>query len=143
MELSLGAHVACEFPRVRADDRAVRQIIANLLSNALKFTPPGGCITVFAQLDIDGRPTFGVEDTGVGVAAEDQTTVFERFGNGRHDVTTTARGTGLGLAIVKGFAEAHDGEARLESTLGRGTRVTVYLPVSRLEKGGKPQRSAA
>jgi signal transduction histidine kinase len=58
--------------------------------------------------------------------------VFERFGHGRHDVTTAARGTGLGLAIVKGFAEAHDGTVELESALGSGTRVTVYLPRERV-----------
>jgi len=132
-QLTLEGRVTRNFPRMRADERAMRQIIANLLSNALKFTPPGGRVTVFAQIEADGRAAFGLEDTGIGVAADDQHTVFERFGNGRHDVTTMDRGTGLGLAIVKGFAEAHDGDVRLESALGHGTRVTVRLPVSRIE----------
>jgi two-component system cell cycle sensor histidine kinase PleC len=131
--LSLVRRVARGFPRLHADERALRQIIGHLLSNAFKFTPAGGCVTIFAQVESDGRPAFGVEDTGIGIADEDQSTVFERFGKGRHDVTAMDKGTGLGLAIVRGFAEAHDGEARLESAPECGTRVTVYLPVSRIE----------
>jgi two-component system cell cycle sensor histidine kinase PleC len=140
--LSLVKRIARGLPRVQADERAMRQIIGNLLSNAVKFTPSGGCVTVFAQLEDDGRPAFGVEDTGIGIADEDQSTVFERFGKGRHDVTTMDKGTGLGLAIVKGFAEAHDGEARLESALGSGTRVTIYLPASRIERSEEAQKLA-
>ncbi len=121
-------------PLLRADERAMRQIVSNLLSNALKFTPPGGAVFVFAHMDVDGRLAFGVEDTGIGIAPEDQAHVFERFGKGRHDVATADKGTGLGLAIVKGFAEAHDGTTVLESELGIGTKVTVYLPEDRLVK---------
>ena len=119
-------------PLVHADERGLRQIVTNLLSNAIKFTPPGGCVTAFAHMEPDGQLAFGVEDTGIGIAPEDQDHVFERFGRGRHDVTTADKGSGLGLAIVKGFAEAHDGTVTLESDLGAGTRVTVYLPHERL-----------
>jgi two-component system cell cycle sensor histidine kinase PleC len=130
--ISLARKIERGLPHMHADERGVRQIVANLLSNALKFTPPGGCVTAFARLDPDGRIAFGVEDTGLGIAAEDQSHVFERFGHGRHDVATADKGTGLGLAIVKGFAEAHDGEVVLDSDLGNGTRVTVYLPNERV-----------
>ena len=140
--LSVTKRIRRGFPMLHADERAIRQIVSNLFSNALKFTPPGGCITVFAEIDHDGRPAFGVEDTGVGIAEEDQATVFERFGKGRHDVTTMDKGTGLGLAIVKGFAEAHDGEVLLDSGLGEGTRVTVLLPVSRTEAQHSQKRMA-
>jgi two-component system cell cycle sensor histidine kinase PleC len=142
-KLSLAKTVARGYPRVLADERAIRQIVGNLLSNALKFTPPGGCITIFAHLEPDGRPAFGVEDTGIGIAEDDQPTVFERFGKGRHDVTTMDKGTGLGLAIVKGFAEAHDGDVRLESALGSGTRVTVCLPIARIERPAQSQKLAS
>jgi len=142
MRLSLDGKIAREFPRVRADERAMRQIMAHLLSNALKFTPAGGRVTIFARIESDGRPGFGVEDTGIGVAVEDQSTAFQRFGQGRHDVTSVDRGTGLGLAMVKGFAEAHDGEVKLESKLGSGTRVTVLLPVSRIENAAALRRKA-
>ena len=130
--LSLVKKVPPGLPNVLADERALRQILANLISNALKFTPAGGCVTLFAQLEDDGRLAFGVDDTGIGMADEDQVQAFERFGGGRHDVTSADKGTGLGLAIVKGFAEAHDGEVRLESSLGAGTRVIVLMPAERL-----------
>jgi two-component system, cell cycle sensor histidine kinase PleC len=132
-QLSLVKKVAPGLPRLDADERALRQILANLVSNALKFTPPGGCVTLFAQMEDDGRLAFGVDDTGIGIADEDQRQVFERFGRGRHDVTSVDKGTGLGLAIVKGFTEAHDGEVRLDSALGAGTRVIVLMPVERLK----------
>jgi two-component system cell cycle sensor histidine kinase PleC len=130
--LSLARNVPRGLPMVHGDERGLRQIVTNLISNAVKFTPPGGCVTAFARLEADGRICFGVEDTGIGIAPEDQTQVFERFGHGRHDVTTADKGTGLGLAIVKGFAEAHDGEVLLESEQGLGTRVTVTLPKERV-----------
>jgi len=130
--VSLAPRLEGAVPHIFAYERGIRQIFTNLVSNALKFTPPGGCATIFATAERDGRIGFGVEDTGIGIAEEDQPYVFERFGHGRHDVTTAARGTGLGLAIVKGFAEAHDGAVELESALGSGTRVTVYLPQERV-----------
>ena len=132
-QLSLVKKVAPGLPRMEADERALRQILANLVSNALKFTPAGGCITLFAQMEDDGRLAFGVDDTGIGIAEEDQVQVFERFGRGRHDVTSADKGTGLGLAIVKGFAEAHDADVKLDSALGAGTRVVVLMPVERLK----------
>lgn len=131
-QLSLLKKLAAGLPQAHADERAIRQIVVNLMTNAVKFTPPGGCVTLFAQMEADGRLAFGVDDTGIGIADEDQLGVFERFGHGRHDVTTADKGTGLGLAIVRGFAEAHDGEVKLESALGAGTRVTVWLPAERL-----------
>lgn len=122
--------IAPDLPDVRADERALRQIVSNLLSNALKYTSPGGHVEIFARQE-DGI-VFGVKDTGIGIAPEDREHVFERFGKGRHDVTTADRGTGLGLAIVKGFAEAHDGSVTLDSELGFGTCVTVRLPPERV-----------
>jgi len=118
-------------PAVRADERAIRQILLNLLSNAIKFTPPGGEVEAFARLDPDGAPAFGVRDTGTGIAEDDQPRVFETFGQGRHDVATLEKGTGLGLAIVKGLVAVHGGEVTLASRLGEGTCVTVRLPPER------------
>lgn len=131
-QLSFVRKIAPALPCVFADERAVRHIMINLVSNALKFTPAGGCVTLFARLEDDGRIAFGVDDTGIGIAEADQAKVFERFGAGRHDVTTADKGTGLGLAIVKGFAEAHDGAVALESAQGAGTRVTAWLPAERV-----------
>jgi len=130
--VSLISKVSRGLPQVFADERGLRQIVVNLLSNALKFTQPDGRVTIFAHIEPDGRLAFGVADTGIGIAQEDKDKVFERFGHGRHDVTEDRKGTGLGLAIVKGFAEAHDGSIDLDSELGNGTRVTVYLPKDRI-----------
>ena len=103
----------------------------NLLSNALKFTPPGGRITVFAFQAPDGAISFGVRDTGVGIGEDDQARVFEHFGQGRHDVVTADKGTGLGLAIVKGLVEAHGGSVSLTSHVGQGTTVSLHMPPER------------
>jgi two-component system cell cycle sensor histidine kinase PleC len=142
-QLTLNKRLERGFPKITADERAIRQIIANLLSNALKFTPRDGCVTLFAYMDTDGRPSFGVEDTGIGIAPEDQVGVFERFGKRRHDVATMDKGMGLGLAIVKGFAEAHDGEVQLESAPGRGTKITVMLPAARALHSAQLQKLAS
>ncbi len=127
----LQVSVSDTIPAVFADERALKQILLNLLSNALKFTPEDGRVTVFAQVAAGAALCFGVEDTGVGIAPEDQARVFEQFGQARHDVVTAEKGTGLGLAIVKGLVEAHGGRLTLESAVGQGTRVTVYLPNDR------------
>ena len=115
---------------VHGDERAIRQILLNLLSNAVKFTA-NGRVTAFAQRRLDGI-SFGVEDTGVGIAPADQSQVFDSFGQGKHDIAMADKGTGLGLAIVKGLVEAHGGQVSLNSQVGRGTRVTVDLPAGRL-----------
>jgi len=130
-----GVSLQCEtsdgMPEVFADERALKQVILNLLSNALKFTPAGGEVTVFAFVEQDGAVTFGVRDTGVGIAEDDQSRVFEKFGQGRHDIVTMEKGTGLGLAIVKGLVAAHGGDVTLISRVGEGTSVIVRLPKER------------
>lgn len=127
----LQSSVSDAVPFVFADERALKQILLNLLSNAMKFTPEEGRVTVFAQVAAGAALCFGVEDTGVGIAPEDQAKVFEQFGQARHDVVTAEKGTGLGLPIVRGLVEAHGGRVTLESAVGQGTRVTVFLPNDR------------
>jgi len=121
-----------EAEMVYGDERAIKQILLNLLSNAVKFTPEQGCVTTFACLGPDGGMVFGVADTGVGIAPEDQSRVFDGFGQGKHDIALPDKGTGLGLSIVKGLAEAHGGHVTLQSEVGKGTRVSVHLPQARL-----------
>jgi two-component system cell cycle sensor histidine kinase PleC len=116
---------------VRADERAIRQIVLNLLSNAIKFTPRDGKVTAFLHAPPGGEIAFGVADTGRGIHPDDQHLVFENFGQGRHEPVAKEKGTGLGLPIVKGLAIAHGGRVALESAVGEGTRVTVTLPASR------------
>jgi two-component system cell cycle sensor histidine kinase PleC len=128
--VALGIEIDPGFPALFADERAIRQILTNLASNAVKFTPPGGRVILFAHADMSGAPVFGVDDDGVGIAPEDHAKVFESFGQGRHDAVVADRGTGLGLPIVRGLVDAMGGRLTLASAPHQGTRVTVTLPAS-------------
>jgi signal transduction histidine kinase/putative methionine-R-sulfoxide reductase with GAF domain len=113
---------------VRADERKVKQVLLNLLSNALKFTPEGGRIDVRAEANSDG-PEISVSDTGVGIAPEDQAAVFEEF----RQVGAAAKkieGTGLGLAISRKFIELHGGKIWVRSEMGAGSTFTFSLPLT-------------
>ena len=110
------------------DERKVKQILLNLLSNAVKFTPDGGRVDVTAR-SIDSRVEIAVKDNGVGIAPEDQASLFEEFRQVGSDATRKAEGTGLGLALTKRFVELHGGEIRVESAPGQGATFTVLLPV--------------
>jgi cell cycle sensor histidine kinase DivJ len=121
---------------VEADKRAVKQIVLNLVSNALKFTPRGGSVTVTADGHGDSFELV-VTDTGIGIAEDDLTRLgqpYEQAG----DFSQRARGTGLGLSLVRAFAELHGGEMTIESRLGEGTSVTVRMPVLRPAPVGDP-----
>lgn len=113
---------------VVADEVRLRQIVLNLVTNALKFTPSGGLVTIGASSGA-GWMEIAVADTGVGIAIEDQGRVFEAFT--QLDVATNREpGAGLGLAMVKQLTELHGGRVSLESELGRGTTVKVRLPLA-------------
>jgi two-component system, cell cycle sensor histidine kinase PleC len=131
-DISLHCEPATGPIEIRADERAIRQIVLNLLSNSLKFTPALGCVRTFLRIEPDGQVAFGVTDTGYGIREEDIERVFQNFGQGRHDVAMPDKGTGLGLPIIKGLAEAHGGGVSLKSRVGEGTTVTVTLPVARV-----------
>ncbi|HEY4115126.1 MAG TPA: HAMP domain-containing sensor histidine kinase [Rhizomicrobium sp.] len=138
--ICVASEMAPDLPLLYADVRAVRQVLLNLVSNAIKFTPPDGNVAIIAQLEPDGALSLAVRDTGMGIAPADQTRVFENFGQGRHDVVTSDKGTGLGLPIVKGLVQAHGGTIRLESAVGEGTTVTIRFPADRLRE---PMRAAS
>ena len=113
---------------IDADRRALKQITLNLVSNALKFTPKGGLVTV-SLLSAADMAELTVADTGLGIAAEDLKRLgrpFEQAG----DSMQQGRGTGLGLSLVRAFAELHGGQMVIESRLGEGTAVTVRLPIA-------------
>ncbi|MEI9993449.1 MAG: HAMP domain-containing sensor histidine kinase [Rhizomicrobium sp.] len=131
-QLRLTRRVDPDLPSLDADRRAVKQILLNLLTNAVKFSNAGGEITIAVCAVAAGGLSISVRDSGIGIAAADQARVFERFGQARHDVSIHERGAGLGLPIVRGLVEAHGGRVSLESTLGEGTCVSVWLPPARL-----------
>jgi two-component system CheB/CheR fusion protein len=117
---------------VNGDETALRQIALNVVMNAIKFTGPGGRVTMTAAVEPSGGVAVRVSDTGCGIRAEDLERVFEPFGQGRHDIAAKERGTGLGLPIVRSLMRAHGGDARLESAPGEGTTVILTLPAERL-----------
>jgi two-component system phosphate regulon sensor histidine kinase PhoR len=112
---------------VFADPTALRQVIANMLDNAIRYSNPGGRVTVFTRPD-DGGTWVGVQDTGIGIAPEHLPRIFERFYRVDAGRSRTAGGTGLGLSIVRHLVEAHGGRVRAESIPGRGTTVAAFFP---------------
>lgn len=116
---------------VQADPSRFRQLVMNLLSNALKYTPQGGRVRLWLERD-NGRVRFGVSDTGIGIAPGDLPHIFDRFYRADTARTRTADrpGVGLGLAICKWIAEAHGGTIDVQSRPGRGTTFTVTLPAA-------------
>jgi two-component system cell cycle sensor histidine kinase PleC len=115
-----------------ADERALRQICLNLLSNALKFTPRGGEITVTVAATPEGGQMLVVKDTGPGIPKEEIPKVLQAFGQGSLAHETAEGGTGLGLPIVQSLARLHGGTFRLRSVLRKGTEAVVTLPRSRV-----------
>ena len=110
---------------ILADEQRVKQVLYNLTGNALKFTLPGGKITLGAT-EKDGYVQLFVADTGIGIPVEEQESIFETFQTGKQ--TPETQGAGLGLSLVRRFVELHHGRVALESELGRGTRVTCVFP---------------
>jgi signal transduction histidine kinase len=125
--ISLEAEAAAGVPVIRADPARIREVLDNLISNALRHTPRGGAIRVCTSAapagERDGRVMLSVSDTGSGITVDDLPHIFERFYRARD-----SRGMGLGLAIAKDLIEAHGGEIVARSTLGEGTTIECWLP---------------
>ena len=128
---------------VRGDEGQLRRLLFNLLDNAIKYTPAGGSVAVRCRC-IEGRALVTVRDTGVGIPAEHLPRIFDRFYRVDPARGGEAEGTGLGLAIGRSIAEAHGGSIAVESTVGRGTLVTLSLPAvpSGDEPAGVPEAPA-
>lgn len=117
---------------VRADARALRQVLLNLLSNAVKFTPAGGKIEVGTGIAANGCCEITVQDTGIGISEEHLPHVTEAFMQVESTYAREHQGSGLGLAISKALIELHGGTLSVASKLGSGTTVTVTIPHERL-----------
>jgi cell cycle sensor histidine kinase DivJ len=128
--VALSTRITAALPEVMADRRAFNQILINLVSNAIKFTPRGGRVTVSAACD-GARLAVSIEDTGIGIGADDLPRLGEAFFQARASYDRRHDGTGLGLSIVKGLVRLHGGDMDIRSRLGEGTRVTVCLPIER------------
>lgn len=128
LSLSLAAPLPCVIP---ADTKKIQRLIANLLDNALKYTPSGGSVVVRVQSD-DNNIEVHVEDNGIGISEADVSQIFQRFY--RCDQSRSQTGTGLGLCLAKVVAKAHGGKIHVESQLGKGSSFILFLP--------KPTRNA-
>ena len=125
--ITLGVDIDPTLDEIVADERKFKQILLNLLTNAVKFTPDRGRVDVVAR-QRDGALEIAVCDTGIGIAKEDQDAVFEEFRQVGRDYTNKQEGTGLGLALTRRFVELHGGRIWLESEPGKGSTFTFTIP---------------
>ncbi len=131
-EQTIAFDLAEDLPVVRVDCRKLKQVLLNLLSNGLKFTPDGGKVTIKAWSSREAGAVIQVIDTGVGIAAEDIPKALSAFQQVSNDIEREQEGTGLGLPLTKALTEQHGGSLDLQSELGKGTTVTVRLPAERI-----------
>ncbi|MDD4615810.1 MAG: ATP-binding protein [Alphaproteobacteria bacterium] len=119
-------------PALRGEEKAMKQILTNLLTNAVKFTNEGGNVTLNARIDEEGRMVISVTDTGIGIAPKDISVALAPFGQIESALSRKHQGTGLGLPLTKALVELHEGTLDLQSELGKGTTVTLIFPASRV-----------
>ncbi len=131
-----------DIPVIELDSGKMDQVVTNLVTNAIKFTPKDGKITIRTYMkhfdhEIPGLggdyAAFDVEDSGVGIPSDDIPMIFDRYRQARNSRTAVQKGTGLGLTIVKRVTETHGGKVFVESSLGKGTKFTVVIPVGKDE----------
>ena len=134
--LALDCAIGVNVPALRADQRRLRQILLNLLGNAIKFTPAGGRVRLDATRRADGGVRCAIADTGIGIAAADMERILMPFGRGESTYVRGKEGTGLGLSVTKTLVERHDGRLTIDSTVGVGTVVVVDFPAARSLAGG-------
>jgi len=127
-KVRLDLRVAADAGEVNADRRAIQQILINLASNAIKFTPEGGEVAIGARR-VGSRLHFWVADTGIGIAEEDLALIGQPFVQVQNDYTRGFEGAGLGLSLVKGLVSLHEGTLSIDSMPGEGTTVSVSIPV--------------
>ncbi len=132
--VELRSRISHSLPEINCDGQRIEQVLTNLMSNALKFTPRAGHITITAEARHDeGRPAeiiFCIADTGLGIAPEALDLIFNKFVQVHPHKDDRTKGTGLGLAIVKHLVELHGGQVWVESEMGVGSRFYFSLPVS-------------
>ncbi|HEV2009643.1 MAG TPA: sensor histidine kinase [Candidatus Limnocylindria bacterium] len=132
--IALSAEIDPTIEVVEADERKVKQVVLNLLTNAVKFTPAGGQVQLRATREGDGV-AVAIIDTGVGIAPADQARIFEEFAQARGGAAGEQEGTGLGLTLSRKFVELHGGKIWVESELGKGSVFTFTLPLAGSARG--------
>ena len=130
--VSLIYNAASDPPALYADELKFKQILINLLSNAIDFTPSGGTITIGTQLNLENGFAIQITDTGIGIAPEDIPKALAPFQQIKSDLDRSNRGTGLGLSLTKSLTELHGGSLDIQSEVGMGTTVTVHFPAEQI-----------
>lgn len=121
-----------DLPSLHGDPTLIRQMLTNLIGNAVKFTPPGGCVTVTAARETDGRLSLCVADTGRGMAPEQIPLALAAFRQAHDRMTVPEHGSGLGLPLTSALLELHGGEMAIESAPGLGTSIRLLFPAARV-----------
>ena len=134
-QLILEEALPSDLPYLKVDERRMTQVLLNLLFNAVKFTKPGGRVTLSGGVAEDGGAWFAVADTGIGMSEEDIATALTQFGQVEGSFARQYDGTGLGLPLTKGLIESHGGRLAVDSAPGQGTTMTVHLPAERIAHG--------
>ena len=144
-ELTASVVLPDNLPLLRADERKTKQVLLNLVSNAVKFTAPGGSIDITGQFERDTGLTLTVRDSGIGIAPGDLSRVLQPFEQVDTTLSRSHQGTGLGLPLVKAIMELHGGDLELRSEVGVGTRVSITFPPQRVvfDPAAGKSRSAA
>jgi len=134
-KLTIRFAVAADPGILRADPAALDELVSNLVDNAVRYTPPGGSVTVEVNATVD-EAAIVVRDTGPGISPEDLEQIFEPFYRGQ--AQKSIPGTGLGLPITKRIAEAHGGRVEVQTDLGKGSAFLVFLPRKGVKNGNGP-----
>ncbi|MFA6280763.1 MAG: PAS domain-containing sensor histidine kinase [Bdellovibrionales bacterium] len=136
-KVKLTVSIPSVFPFFRAEERAIKQILTNLMTNAIKFTPEGGTVALSAQMNPNEEMIISVKDTGIGMSAEEIPIAMSPFGQIESALSRKNQGTGLGLPLTRALVELHGGMLSLESEVGKGTTVSLTFPKARLiQKAG-------
>jgi signal transduction histidine kinase len=129
--LQVRVDVDAVLPRLRADRRMVKQMLLNLLSNAVTYTPEGGSVTLTARMVRDREVAIAISDTGIGIAKPDMDRVLEPFQIVENPRARSYQGVGLGLSLTRSLVQLHGGTLTLESKVGAGTTAILTFPAAR------------
>ena len=131
-KIEFSVNIANNLPMIFADKRRMMQILVNLLTNAIKFTPAGGDVSLSVDQEGDGSIQFVVKDTGIGMDEKGIAKALEKFGQIDSEQANRHQGTGLGLPLTKSLIEMHGGSMAIESVPGSGTTIKVHIPKERI-----------